>query len=65
MRRVSASILVRAKKIVRNLRKAMEGVAGDPSSLLPKIDNGRRWVSSKFTWQKKARKRLWRFTKRP
>ncbi len=43
------------EKIVRNLRKAMEGVAGDPSSLLPKIDNGRRWVSSKFTWQKKAR----------
>lgn len=42
-------------KIVRELGEAMEAVAADPASLLPKIANGRRCVSAHFTWEAKAR----------
>ncbi len=42
-------------QIVQAIRDVIEAVAAHPSSLLPKIATGRRWVDSHFTWDAKAR----------
>jgi glycosyltransferase involved in cell wall biosynthesis len=43
------------QQIVDELRKSLELVASDPSSLLPKIAAGRQRVTEQFTWEAKAR----------
>jgi glycosyltransferase involved in cell wall biosynthesis len=45
-------------QIVQALRRTIETIAADPTSLLQKITAGQQRVKSSFTWQTKAKQVL-------